>query len=122
MPLEDPDDQYHERAQEDSLRLERERISVVIAYPTLLEAYNLILRRLSLPNAHDWLAEATTAAAQLINPTPEDYRRAVKQTRRFSDQTITLFDAVTATLSERLELPVWTFDHHFDVIRVPVWR
>jgi predicted nucleic acid-binding protein len=27
-----------------------------------------------------------------------------------------LFDAVYAALAERLDLPVWTFDHHFDVM------
>jgi hypothetical protein len=31
-------------------------------------------------------------------------------------------DAVVATLAEQLDLPVWTFDHHFDVMACPVWR
>jgi hypothetical protein len=31
-------------------------------------------------------------------------------------------DAVIAEISGRLEAPVWTFDHHFDVIGVKVWR
>jgi len=51
----DPDDQFHERAQQDSLRLERERLSVMVAYPTLLETYNLIPRRLTLKEAHQRL-------------------------------------------------------------------
>jgi predicted nucleic acid-binding protein len=33
-----------------------------------------------------------------------------------------MFDAVTAVLARRLELPVWTYDHHFDVMRIAVWR
>jgi predicted nucleic acid-binding protein len=36
--------------------------------------------------------------------------------------TITLFDALAATLADRLGLEVWTHDHHFDVMRVAVWR
>jgi predicted nucleic acid-binding protein len=120
--LEDPDDQHHARTQEDAARLERERLSVVIAYPTILEAHNLLLRRLPLPDVQNWLREVTTTATEIINPTLEDYRQAIERTRRFPDQEITLFDAVAATLSERLDLPVWTFDHHFDVMGVPVWR
>jgi hypothetical protein len=27
-----------------------------------------------------------------------------------------------ATLAGRLGLEVWTYDHHFDVMRVAVWR
>jgi predicted nucleic acid-binding protein len=120
--LEDPDDQFHERAREDTRRLERERLPVVIAYPTILEAYNLLLRRLPLSDVRNWLHEATTAATEIINPTPEDYRRAIERVRRYPDQRITLFDAVVATLSERLDVPVWTYDHHFDVMEVQVWR
>ena len=31
-------------------------------------------------------------------------------------------DAVAAALSWRLDLPVWSYSHHFDVVRVEVWR
>ena len=119
--LKDPDDQYHGRAQEDTLRIERERFSVVIAYPTLLEAYNLILRRLTLWEAHQWLNDATSASV-LINPTPEDYQSAFARTRDYGDQAISLVDAVTAVLSERLDLQVWTYDYHFDTMGTNVWR
>lgn len=120
--LEDPDDQYHERAREDGFHLERERLPVVISYPTLLEAHSLILRRLTPSDARNWLDEATTTATELLNPTPEDYRRAANRTLRYPDQPITLFDAVVAVLSERLGLAVWTYDHHFDVMGAEVWR
>lgn len=45
--LADPNDQFHQRAHEESLRLEHSQVSVVIAFPTVVEAYNLILRRLN---------------------------------------------------------------------------
>lgn len=41
---------------------------------------------------------------------------------RYSDQDISLADAVVAEISDRLEIPVWTFDHHFAVMGVRVWR
>jgi len=30
--------------------------------------------------------------------------------------------ATLAALSARLNAPIWTYDHHFDVMRVKVWR
>jgi hypothetical protein len=33
-----------------------------------------------------------------------------------------MFDAVTAGTSRRLGLPGWTYDHHFDVVGVEMWR
>jgi predicted nucleic acid-binding protein len=41
---------------------------------------------------------------------------------RFPGRRITLTDAVLATMSPRLRLPVWTYDHHFDIMQVEVWR
>jgi predicted nucleic acid-binding protein len=62
------------------------------------------------------------ANAALVNPTPDDYRRAMAKIGTLADQPITLFDATVAALATRLNLEVWTYDHHFDLMRVPVWR
>jgi predicted nucleic acid-binding protein len=117
----DPDDQYHRRAQRELKRLVRDRHELVIAYPTLLESYTLLLYRLGREVAKAWLDEVLTGAA-LVNPTPEDYRDAATKVRAFTDQEITLFDAAVAVLASRLGLTVWTYDHHFDVMRAAVWR
>jgi hypothetical protein len=29
---------------------------------------------------------------------------------------------VLASISARLEWPVWPYDHHIDLLRTPVWR
>lgn len=116
-----PSDQFHDRAREDLERLAREGYMVMVAYPTLLETQSLILRRAHPTAVAGWLRELS-AGVEFVNPAPEDYRRAIERTRSYPDQTITLFDAVAAVLGERLELPVWTFDHHFDIPRVEVWR
>jgi len=117
----DPDDQYHERAQRELKRLNRDKRSVIIAYPTLLESYTLVLYRLGKQVASMWLTE-TMAGASFVNPAAEDYRAATAKVLSFQDQSITLFDATVAVLAQRSELQVWTYDHHFDVMRVPVWR
>jgi len=70
--------------------------------------------------AFKWLT--ILAEASLVNPTPEDYREAVVRVRAMTDQRITLFDAVAAVLATRLQLEVWTYDHHFDLMQVAVWR
>ena len=116
----DPDDDNHERAQEDIERLNSERLEVMVAYPTLCESYTLILYRLGIDAAHGWMKELRECAS-LTNPGPEDYGRASDLLLAYQDQNFSLFDAVTAVLSERLGLPVWTYDHHFDVMRVGVW-
>jgi predicted nucleic acid-binding protein len=58
----------------------------------------------------------------LVNPAPEDYQDALKKLGAFTDQPITLFDATVAVIAERLNVEVWTYDHHFDLMRAAVWR
>lgn len=117
----DPDDQLHARAQRDLKRLAHDQRKVVLAYPTLLEAYSLVLYRLSNLTASQWLQDITAGAA-LVNPTPEDYREAKVRVLEFGDQSITLFDATVAVIAARLDAEVWTYDHHFDILQAPVWR
>lgn len=116
----DPDDDNHERAREDIGRLNLQELGVMVAYPTLCESYSLILYRLGIAAAHGWLEELQEHAS-LINPVPDDYRMASELLLQHEDQAFSLFDAVTAIVSGRVALPVWTYDHHFDVMRVEVW-
>ncbi len=117
----DPDDQYHARAQRELNELATQQTTVVLAYPTLLEAYTLILNRLGRPAAHRWLKESLSGAA-LLNPTPDDYRAAAAMVGLYPDQSITLFDATLAVIAGRLAVPVWTYDYHFDVMAAVVSR
>jgi predicted nucleic acid-binding protein len=116
----DPDDAHHKRSRRELRRLADEKQEIMVAYPTLLEAYTLVLFRLGETAALRWLEDM--AGAALVNPSAEDYRHAVVRVQSLKDQPITLFDALVATLSVRLELEVWTYDHHFDAMRVAVWR
>ena len=117
----DTDDQYHARAHQDLERLRREHLLLVVPYPTLLESYSLALHHLGLRAAHTWLEEILSGTA-LVNPTQEDYRSAALLVRAYPDQPLTMFDTVLAILSQRLGSPVWTYDHHFDVMRADIWR
>lgn len=116
----DPDDAHHQRAQHELKEIARDRLEVFVAHSTLLEAYTLVLFRLGRRTASRWLNDM--AGATLINPTPEDYRQAVTKVQTLDDQPITLFDATLAVVAVRMGLPVWTYDHHFDLMRAIVWR
>jgi predicted nucleic acid-binding protein len=116
----DPDDAHHKRARRELRRLADENQEIVVAYPTLLEAYTLVLFRLGEPAALRWLEDM--AGAALVNPSAEDYRHAIVRVQSLKDQPITLFDALVATLAHRLDMKVWTYDHHFDLMRVAVWH
>jgi hypothetical protein len=57
-----------------------------------------------------------------INPEPADYLAAMARIQRYGDQSITLFDAVLAEVSRRTAVPIWTYDHHFEIMRCLEWR
>lgn len=116
----DASDAYHQQAQEELKTLQSDRVQIVVAYPTLLETHALVLSRMGPRAGLLWLKYMFDAA--MVNPTPEDYRQAIAKVHALPDQQISLFDAALATLAGRLELKVWTYDHHFDVMRAPVWR
>lgn len=119
--LADPSDQYHIPAREELERLTEDRRFVAIAYPTLAESYTLVLRRLGIAYAHAWVQEITEGAA-MINPEPADYIQATRLILAYTDQPITMFDAVAVAVAERLSLTVWTYDRHFDLMGSKRWR
>jgi predicted nucleic acid-binding protein len=116
----DPHDARHKQALTELNKLAGERREVVLVYPTLLEAYTMVLHRLGKSVVSTWLNDIAEAA--LVNPTNDDYRDAFARVRALADQNITLFDATLATMAIRMGLEVWTYDHHFDAMRIPVWR
>jgi predicted nucleic acid-binding protein len=119
--LADPSDQYQARAGAELKAIEESGLRVAVSYATLGEAHTLILRRLGGAYARQWLTEMLDGAV-LLNPEPADYSFAAGQLARFPDHPITLVDAVTAALSRRLEIPVWTFDRHFATMRAGIWK
>lgn len=89
--------------------------------PTVCEAYSLVLQRTSVPFAHRWL-HALTETTTILTSAHEDILAAIPLVERYRDQDVSLFDALIAVVSSRTNAPVWTYDHHFDVLRANVWR
>lgn len=92
-----------------------------MAWPVVCEAHSLLLRRLGRQPARRFLEELREGAG-ILNPKSEDYFDASALLAARDDHAITLFDAVTAVLARAAKLPVWTYDHDFDVMGVEVWR
>lgn len=116
-----PSDQYHERAYTEVGKLRQSSLSVITLYPILFETYSLLLRRLTPARAHQWL-EKTLQEVGVLSPSGRDYQDAVQRVAVYSDQTLSLYDGLLAVMSERLELPIWTFDTDFDTMQADVWR
>lgn len=117
----DSNDSFHDRSLEDQEWLEAGNIEVAVSYATLQEAYVLVLRKLGNVRAR-FLPEDLIQAAILIAPVKQDYEKAILRVLRYPDQDISLADAVNGEICDRLGVPVWTYDHHFDVMGVQVWR
>ena len=80
----DEGDAHHEQALRQLQKLANDRREVVIAYPTLLETYGLVLFRMGTAAALKWLSFMSDVA--LVNPTHEDYRQAFTRVRALPDQ------------------------------------
>lgn len=117
----DQDDQYHQRSRSELLKLNQNKTKIILPFPILLEAHKLVLYKCGIKFAKIFF-ERLTNSTNLINPTSEDYYSAYHLIDKFSDQKITLFDALVAVLANQAKLPVWTYDYHFDVMGVQIWR
>lgn len=117
----DPTDSMHGRSLQEQNRLEVQSLRAVVSYATLQEAHGLILRKLGPSQARAFLRDLLRTTV-FIAPIEEDHRKAVGRVLRYPDQDISMADAVNAEISDRLQIPMWTYDHHFDVMGSNVWR
>jgi len=117
----DVDDQYHQHSQIQIQKITAENLTILVPFPVYLETYNLLLYRLGTQQAISF-ARDCQESVYFINPSQGQYIAAAEKAAQFLDQKITLCDAVTAILSREMKLSVWTYDYHFDVMKVQVWR
>ncbi len=73
------------------------------------------MRRLGLATSIRWLTQIVDDVV-LTNPSPAHDLAAVYRLGQDPVQPIALAGAVLGVLSEDFGLPVWTLDHHFDLI------
>ena len=114
-------DGEHARAVRELKALEAQGYRLLLSQPIILETHKLLLRRNQPPYAYDYTL-ALTERFHTVNPQSEDYDAGLNIIGRSEDQPLSLFDATLAALATRLALPIWTFDHHFDILNTEVWR
>jgi predicted nucleic acid-binding protein len=56
-----------------------------------------------------------------VNATARHYDAVAATSARYRDQAISLYDLTLAVLAEELDLPVWSYDRHFDLLGVATW-
>jgi predicted nucleic acid-binding protein len=108
------------RARANQNRLEQQRRPVAVLTTTLAEAHTLILYRQGASAAAAWF-DAITPSVRMIHPTIEDFRTAIPLIRQFPDQRLMIFEALVYVVSNRLGLPIWSYDHHFDMLQANRW-
>lgn len=110
--LADRRDQAHDQARKLFGRLVDERVEAICPTSTLLEFHSLMLHR-ELHNAHE-IARVTARSYTPAYPTAEDMSAALKTVFKFSDQGISLTDAVLVSMAARADAQVLTLDmRHF---------
>lgn len=117
----DLNDQYHTRAQTELKQIESENLTVCVPIPVYLETYTLLRYRLGFTAAINF-ARDCIGSVHFLNASEEICSKAIEKVAQFPDQRITLVDAVTAVFAEEMSLPVWSYDYHFDVMQISVWR
>jgi predicted nucleic acid-binding protein len=117
----DPSDQHHDRSTRELRALARGGWQVAVAHTTLIETHRVILHNLGVRHARAWIADAAASLAP-ITPLASDFSRAIEVVSRFRDQEFTLFDTLVYVIAQQLDVPIWTYDHHFDILRANRWQ
>ena len=116
----DSRDQYHHRAHQELDDIYDGGWGFAVAWTTVAETYSLLARRIGVLTAQEWL-EDLIRDFMVLPVSPDDYLTAIEHLRRFPDQQFSLFDAIVYVLSRERGMPVWSFDHHFDVMSAQRW-
>ncbi len=116
----DRSDADHLRAHQERIALRDADFRVAVLVTTMIETHRLLSQRLGFQQARSWLAE-TNRQALIIFPEPADHLVACAYIERYTDQRISLCDALLVAASIRRSDPVWTYDHHFDTLGATRW-
>lgn len=117
----DARDQAHKRALTIFERAAKD--TLLVPLPTALELHGLLMKRKpSDPEAAHTSIRGVLSAYPLVFPTRDDTDAAADLLARYSDQRLTLTDALIASMAAREGAQVLTFDdRHFSLMGVDVY-
>ena len=116
----DRSDEHHRQARLEFETIVNDGLTLSVIVPVIQETHRLLLQRIGPHVAAPWLAEIN-AATFIIDTNLDDYWQACSLLARFPDQRISIGDGLLAAVSQRLQSPVWTYDHHFDILGAARW-
>lgn len=116
----DRSDEHHLRARDEFESIMNTGISLTVIVPVVQETHRLLMQRIGLHVASPWLHEIN-ASTVIVATNLDDYWQACSRLTQYPDQRISVGDALLSIVSERLQSPVWTYDHHFDVLGAQRW-
>lgn len=97
--------------------LQKDSHPLFISNVTIYESYRLILHRLGIVKALDFLEHIFDGSLQIEYITQDDENRARNYLNKYNDQPFTFVDALNFAVMGRVQiLKVFTFDHHFNII------
>ncbi len=116
----DRSDEHHQRALDEFEAIMNVGLTLTVIVPVVQETHRLLLQRIGLHVASPWLQEIN-AATVIVATNLDDYWQACLRLHQYPDQRISLGDGLLAVVSQRLNSPVWTYDHHFDILGAERW-
>jgi predicted nucleic acid-binding protein len=115
--LVDSRDAHHAEAVNCLDSLQKESHPLFISNVTIYEAYRLILHRLGIPKALEFLERVFDGSVQIEYITQDDENVARDYLNKYDDQPFTFVDALNFVIMGRVQIfKVFTFDGHFNII------
>jgi predicted nucleic acid-binding protein len=116
----DRSDEHHQQAKQEFASITNADLSLTLIVPVVQETHRLLLQRIGLHVASPWLHEINSTTA-IVTTNLDDYWQACARLSQYPDQRISIGDGLLAAVSQRLQSPVWTYDHHFDTLGATRW-
>jgi predicted nucleic acid-binding protein len=119
-----PDDQFSSSADETWKGLERERLRLFSSEPVLIETANFLIRQQSPDIAAEWIMTSLESnEIRWLQPSRDDLRNAKDFIVKFSDQSISMTDAISFSLMKRHNIQhAFSFDRHFSIAGFKMWK
>ncbi len=119
-----PDDQFSDSASEAWQRLEQERTPLFSSEPVLIETTNFLIRQQSPDIAAEWLRHVIPSnEIRWLQPSKDDFRHAKDLIVKFSDQCLSLTDAISFSLMKRHAISnAFSYDKHFSMAGFKLWQ
>jgi predicted nucleic acid-binding protein len=119
-----PGDQFSGTAVKFWDKLEKLNVPLFSSEPVVIETANFLIRQQSPEIAAEWLKSSQDSTEiRWLQPSRDDFRHARELIVKFSDQRISMTDALSFSLMKRHNiLQAFSFDHHFPMAGFKLWQ